>query len=146
VEMTTISREDLLKRVVRHQQWVNVDRADPHDRRQFALIGHPRLGQEKPVTPMIDGDHGFALTVVAATPGKGPRLHSHNENETFMVLSGRWNFVVGEGDDQQTVELGKYDTITMPSFVPRTFINLASDSGREDEQSMVLALNLTDQP
>jgi mannose-6-phosphate isomerase-like protein (cupin superfamily) len=141
---TTISRENLLERLARHDEWVNVDRADPKDRRQFALIGHPRLGQEKPVRPVIAGDHGFCLTVVAASPGNGPRLHSHDENETFMVLSGRWKFVVGDGDDQQTLELGKYDTITIPAYVPRTFINL--EPGEDGGQGLVLALNMCDRP
>ena|SRR5579885_2261763 len=141
---TTLSREDLLARVALHDQWTNIDRADPGDRRQYVLIGHPRLGQEKPLDPMIAGDNGFCMTVVTASPGHGPRLHSHAENETFMVLSGRWKFVVGEGDDQKTVELGKYDTISMPSFVPRTFINL--EPGEDGQQGEVLAINLTDRP
>jgi quercetin dioxygenase-like cupin family protein len=146
MEVKSASREEMLKRTVYQKDWVNVDRADPSQRKQFAIIGHPRLGQETPVKPMIDMVEDFSMVVVAATPGNGPRLHNHAENETFMVLSGRWNFIVGAGDSQQVIELGKYDTISMPNFVPRTFVNTASDSGRPDEESCVLAFNMGDQP
>ncbi|HLQ34317.1 MAG TPA: cupin domain-containing protein [Chloroflexota bacterium] len=134
-----------MKRTAFHHDWVNVGYTDPRELQQFTMIGHPRLGQEQPVTPIIDGDEGFSLTVVSASPGHGPRMHNHAENETFVVLSGRWRFIVGEGDDQQEIVLGKYDTISMPNFVPRSFVNLENDSGG-DEQSLVLALNMSDRP
>lgn len=56
----------------------------------------------------------------------GPPMHIHFEqDETFMVIAGKYRFVVGE----QVHELSPGDTIFLPRGIPHTWIQL-TDFGR----------------
>ncbi|MES2923518.1 MAG: cupin domain-containing protein [Verrucomicrobiota bacterium] len=83
--------------------------------------------------PMIIRIHGRDTGgVVSAVeshdvPGGGPPPHvHHNEDETFQILEGEYEWTVGE----QTFVAAKGTTIFAPRGVPHTYRYLGSKPGR----------------
>jgi mannose-6-phosphate isomerase-like protein (cupin superfamily) len=84
------------------------------------------------------------MSFVKASPGNGVPAHVHNTNETFMVLEGRWR-IFWEGDEgTESVDLGRYDLISIPPHVMRRFENLEAGSG--DAQGVLLGVIAGDNP
>ncbi len=76
---------------------------------------------------------GFHLSIVKAGPGKGTGLHNHKTVEVFMVLTGKWSVIWGD-EGENELQIGQYDTISIPPGVLRGFRN---DS---DHEALLLAL------
>ena len=85
----------------------------------------PLTTDETPIT----GAGGMTITLARCPPGQGPGLHSHRTTfETFTVLKGR--FEVSWGDrGSDTVEIGLFDTISVPPGVCRGFHNVSDEEG-----------------
>ena len=82
--------------------------------------------------PAISIAEGFNLGYCRAKPGKGPLMHNHDTNETFIALTGRWRCEWNEGDALEHVDLGPYDVISFPVGVARRFLNVTYDEpGKE---------------
>ena len=86
------------------------DEAKPH-------IGH--------LTP------GFGIAYVAARPGQGVMKHTHDTNETFVVMAGTWTlrWEGDQGDDE--VVLGPRDVISFPPGIQRQFICKTAAEGEQ---------------
>jgi mannose-6-phosphate isomerase-like protein (cupin superfamily) len=78
----------------------------------FGEMATPRIGHMRP---------GFGLAFVAAAPGKGVLMHTHDTNETFIVVEGTWKleWEGDRGDDH--VILGPKDVVSFPVGVHRRF-------------------------
>ena len=64
---------------------------------------------------------GFGLSFIAAKPGKGVLMHTHDTVETFMVMKGTWK-MEWEGDKgNEHVVLEPLDFIAIPVGVHRRF-------------------------
>ena len=62
-------------------------------------------------------------------PGNGPSLHSHRQTyETFTVLKGRFE-ITWNDDGENRLELGLFDTISVPPEVCRAFRNISDEEG-----------------
>ena len=77
----------------------------------------------------IKGAAGITITLAQCPPGTGPSLHAHQQTfETFTVMKGRfevyWNDTGGN-----RLELGLYDTISVPPGVCRGFTNISDEEG-----------------
>lgn len=77
----------------------------------------------------IIGAAGMTMTLARCPAGQGPGLHNHKDTfETFTVLEGRfevrWN---DEGQDR--LELDRFDTISIPPGVYRSFRNIGDSEG-----------------
>ena len=77
----------------------------------------------------IIGAAGMTMTLARCPAGQGPGLHNHKDTfETFTVLEGRfevrWN---DEGQDR--LELERFDTISIPPGVYRSFRNIGDTEG-----------------
>jgi hypothetical protein len=82
--------------------------------------------------PAIGIAEGFNLGYCKAKPGKGPLMHNHDTNETFIAMTGRWRCEWNEGAAKQHVDLGPYDVISFPVGVARRFMNVTYDEpGKE---------------
>ena len=100
-------------------------------RQLLSVIGlDPREGN----TPInsgapIVGAGGITMTHAKCPPGQGPGLHNHiNTYETFTVLEGQ--FAVSWNDDgSDTIILEKFDTISVPPGVCRSFKNSGKTDG-----------------
>lgn len=55
-------------------------------------------------------------------PGRGPGLHTHPYEETFIVEAGTVEFRVGE----DTVEVGAGHVVVVPAGTPHGFVNAGS--------------------
>ena len=158
-EIRTWSREDMMKRVARFRHLKGSDGGLPDSplpeckRKLYAVIGFQDPGaNEKSVTspvgrdaaamPAISIAEGFNLGYCKARPGKGPLMHNHDTNETFIAMSGRWRCEWNEGDAMQYVDLDPYDVISFPPGVARRFMNVTYDQpGKEHLLMFVIGGN-----
>jgi hypothetical protein len=138
-------REDMLKRVARFRHLKGSDGGLPDSplpecrRKLFNVIGfQPPENGNSPVganassMPAIPITEGFNLGYCKAKPGKGPLMHNHDTNETFIPMTGRWRCEWNEGDALQYVDLDPYDVISFPVGVARRFLNVTYDEpGKE---------------
>ena len=143
------SREEMLKRVARFRKLKGSDGGLPDSllpecrRTLYAVIGfQPPLSDDPATTspvganasamPAISIAEGFNLGYCRAKPGKGPLMHNHDTNETFIALTGRWRCEWNEGEAMEHVDLDPYDVISFPVGVARRFMNVTFDEpGKE---------------
>lgn len=77
----------------------------------------------------IRGAGGMTITLAVCPPGQGPGLHAHQATfETFTVLQGRFE-VRWNDDGEDRIVLERYDTISVPPGVCRSFRNIGTDEG-----------------
>ena len=140
------SKAEMMKRVARFRDLKGSDGGLPDSplpecrRTLYAVIGFqpPEAGKNSPVgadastMPAIAIAEGFNLGYCKARPGKGPLMHNHDTNETFIAMTGRWRCEWNEGDAMQHVDLGPYDVISFPVGVARRFMNVTyGEPGKE---------------
>jgi len=148
-EIRTVGREEMLKRVARFRRLKGSDGGLPDSplpecrRKLYAVIGFQKpassnsattspVGDDASSMPAIAIAEGFNLGYCKAKPGKGPLMHNHDTNETFIAMTGRWRCEWNEGEAMQHVDLGPYDVISFPVGVARRFMNVTYDEpGRE---------------
>ncbi|HSA69261.1 MAG TPA: hypothetical protein VLF65_06615 [Burkholderiales bacterium] len=88
--------------------------------------------------PAIAIAEGFNLGYCKAKPGKGPLMHNHDTNETFIALTGRWRCEWNEGDAKEHVDLAPYDVISFPVGVARRFMNVTYDEPNKEHLLMFI--------
>ena len=143
------SRDEMMKRVARFRTLKGSDGGLPDSklpecrRKLYAVIGfQPPMSGSSSVTSPVGADastmpaisiaEGFNLGYCKAKPGKGPLMHNHDTNETFIPMTGRWRCEWNEGDALQYVDLDPYDVISFPTGVARRFMNVTyGEPGRE---------------
>ena len=145
----TWSGEDMMKRVARFKKLKGSDGGLPDSplpecrRKLYAVIGFQPpmsddpattspVGQDASSMPAISIAEGFNLGYCKAKPGKGPLMHNHDTNETFIPMTGRWRCEWNEGKAKQYIDLDPYDVISFPVGVARRFMNVTYDEpGKE---------------
>ena len=148
-EIRTWPRAEMMKRVARFGRLKGSDGGLPDSplpecrRTLYAVIGfQPPKSDEASVTSPVGDDassmpaipiaEGFDLGYCKAKPGKGPLMHNHDTNETFIAMTGRWRCEWNEGRAKQHVDLNPYDVISLPVGVARRFMNVTYDEpGKE---------------
>ena len=112
-----VSKEDMLKRVMRFKQDINKENAIPLMFIDSLLPGHHRLN--------------YAVVGDTAMPdGNGPAYHTHDYIECFFPLEGKWRFWFGNDPDTEPVDyvdLEKWDLISLPPGLWRRFENIGSE-------------------
>jgi len=143
------SRDEMMQRVARFKGLKGSDGGLPDSplpecrRKLYAVIGFQSPDStEKSVTSPVGDDasskpaiaiaEGFNLGYCKAKPGKGPLMHNHDTNETFIPMTGRWRCEWNEGEAMQSIDLAPYDVISFPVGVARRFMNVTYDEpGKE---------------
>ena len=143
------SRDEMMQRVARFKALRGSDGGLPDSklpecrRKLYAVIGFQPpasdnaattspVGADASAMPAISIAEGFNLGYCKAKPGKGPLMHNHDTNETFIPMTGRWRCEWNEGKDMQYVDLDPYDVISFPTGVARRFMNVTFDEpGKE---------------
>jgi mannose-6-phosphate isomerase-like protein (cupin superfamily) len=66
-------------------------------------------------------EHGATISVILddSEPGRGPRLHRHPYDETWVVIEGSLTFQAGE----ERLSAGPGDMVIVPRAVPHKFTN-----------------------
>ena len=93
--------------------------------RMKVLLGVPgptRIEQDELPGRFEGADHGAGVSFFLARPppGRGPSLHRHPYEETFVVHEGRLSFTV----DDQTIEAGAGQIVIAPPGSAHKFVNL----------------------
>ncbi len=153
------SREEMMKRVARFRKLKGSDGGLqdsklPECRRTlYAVIGfqppmtesaaaNSPVGADASAMPAIAISEGFNLGYCKAKPGKGPLMHNHDTNETFIAMTGKWRCEWNEGDAMESADLDPYDVISFPPGVARRFMNVTYDEpGREHLLMFVIGGN-----
>src|SRR5205814_3773421 len=154
------SRDEMMKRVARFNKLKGSDGGLPDSplpecrRKLYAVIGFQPpmdrasdaaispVGDDASSMPAISIAEGFNLGYCKAKPGKGPLMHNHDTNETFIPMTGRWRCEWNEGEAMQYVDLDPYDVISFPPGVARRFMNVTYDEpGKEHLLMFVIGGN-----
>ena len=96
------------------------------------------LGNDNSLMPAINISEGFNLGFCRCKPGKGPLMHNHDTNETFMPISGKWRCEWNEGDDLEYVDLDPCDVISFPTGCSRRFMNVTEGEPEKDHLLLVV--------
>ena len=137
-----ISRKDMMKRVARFRKLKGSDGGLPDSRMPgcerilYNVIGFQppkteRGGKQSPVgakasrMAAIKISEGFNLGYCRALPGKGPMLHNHDTNETFIAMTGTWRACwLNPRGRLEHVDLKPLDLISFPAGAVRRFMNV----------------------
>jgi mannose-6-phosphate isomerase-like protein (cupin superfamily) len=148
--ITYWSRADMLKRVARFDQLRGSDGGLPDSqypasiRMLYNVIGFQPpmdeggavsspVGAEAARMAAIQISEGFNLGFCRCKPGKGPLMHNHDTNETFMALTGVWRASWESSPGKvESVDLNPYDVVSFPPGVPRRFENVTSGDPNAD--------------
>ena len=77
----------------------------------------------------IPGPKDFAVVIAECEPHNGPGLHSHARTiETFTCIQGRFRIEWGDAGEH-AIELGLFDTVSVPPGVMRRFENISDGTG-----------------
>ena len=151
--MRNWSRDEMMKRVARFKSLKGSDGGLPDSklpecrRKLYAVIGfQPPVSENSSVTSPVGADasampaisiaEGFNLGYCKARPGKGPLMHNHDTNETFIPMTGKWRCEWNEGEAKQHVDLESYDVISFPPGVARRFMNVTYDEPNREHLLM----------
>jgi mannose-6-phosphate isomerase-like protein (cupin superfamily) len=151
----TWTRGEMMKRVARFRKLKGSDGGLPDSklpecrRKLYAVIGFQPPMSDNPATtspvgadasamPAISIAEGFNLGSCKAKPGKGPLMHNHDTNETFIAMTGRWRAEWNEGDATEYVDLDPYDVISFPVGVARRFMNVTYDEPQKEHLLMFI--------
>ena len=136
------SRDEMMKRVARFDQLVGFDGGLPDSqypsakRILYNVIGfQPPKGEGEAIQSPVGADasrlaaikisEGFNLGYCRALPGKGPMLHNHDTNETFICITGTWRASwENEKSELDHVDLNPLDVISFPPGANRRFMNV----------------------
>lgn len=123
-----ISHDDMMSRVFRFDKLPSNDRAfidaviPGHNRVLMGALG--RGTSEEDLKHQVEQAENYHIDYIKADPGNGAALHSHDTEETFICLTGKWRVTWGtHGED--SVELDYLDGICCPPGVMRSFENIS---------------------
>jgi quercetin dioxygenase-like cupin family protein len=156
------TRKEMLKRVARFNRLKGFDGglpdSDMPDARRilYNVIGfqppqEERGGRQSPVgqqsarNAAIKIREGFNLGYCRALPGKGPMMHNHDTNETFICMTGKWrcSWETRKGKVEH-VDLNPLDVISFPPGAIRRFENVTK--GPKDKYAVLMFVIGGDQP
>ena len=144
-----VSRRDMMRRVARFSRLKGFDGGLPDskmpgcERTLYNVIGFQpppveREGKQSPVGEQaarmaaIKISEGFNLGYCKALPGRGPMLHNHDTNETFIAITGTWRASwENEQGKIEHVDLKPLDVISFPAGASRRFMNVTRGSKKK---------------
>ncbi len=149
-----IARKDMMKRVARFSKLKGFDGGLPDsnmpgcERTLFNVIGfQPPKGEKDGMQSPVGADaarmaaikisEGFNLGYCKTLPGKGPMLHNHDTNETFIAMTGLWRASwENEKGKLEHVDLKPLDVISFPPGANRRFMNVTK--GPKNKESVLM--------
>ena len=150
-----VTREEMRKRVALFSEVKGFDGGLPDSRHPSALRKlYNIIGFQPPeksdgtvvVSPVGDeaAEHahikireGFNLGFCETTPGKGPMMHNHDTNETFISMTGTWRASwEDEKGNVEHVDLEPLDVVSFPPGMIRRFQNVTK--GDPNEESILM--------
>ena len=109
-----------------------IDAAVPgHERVLFGALGAGTADEQ--IVKAVKTAENFHIDFIKAGPGQGAALHSHDSEEVFIVMTGRWKVTWGNHGENE-LELDRFDGVSVPSGVMRSFENLG------DQENVLMAI------
>lgn len=155
-----VDRAAMMRRVVRFKDLKGYDGGLPDSRYPgcerviYNVLGfQPPEGPNSVVSPVgaqaaamagIAVQEGFNVGYAECAIGKGPLMHNHDSNETFIPITGDWLFEWEVDGKVEAIELGPLDTIAMPAGVNRRFENITK--GNPGETHLLMGIIAGDNP
>ena len=96
---------------------------------QLATVVGYGLTEDRFQKPRLTDPHGLALAWWRAEPGQGTNFHRFDESEVLLVSSGTLRVTLNT-DEPVTVELGAYDTLSIPSGAWRKFESVGDETAQ----------------
>ncbi|HYH31391.1 MAG TPA: hypothetical protein VD903_13480 [Pseudonocardia sp.] len=96
---------------------------------QLSLVIGYGMSEDRRAAPRLHEPHGFDLGWLRAAPGEGVLTHRHGESQVLTCRTGRWAVRLNTGADEQVVELGRLDTLSVPAGAWRSFTLLDAPDG-----------------
>ena len=157
-----LSGAEMMKRVARFKDLKGSDGGLPDskmpgcERTLYNVIGFqpPENVGANATSPV--GDHaarmaaikireGFNLGYCKAKPGRGPEMHNHDTNETFIPMTGTWRASwESEKGEVDYVDLGPLDVVSFPPGMIRRFENVTK--GDANAESILMFVIGGDSP
>lgn len=140
-KLDTFTAEQFRTRVVTEADRVWVERPFlcsglPGGGAQLApVIGYGMVEDRRTVPPLHE-PHSFNLAWLRARPGEGVLRHRHERPQVLTAKSGTWRVTLNAGNQEQVVELGPSDTLSVPAGAWRSLVLVASEGGRSAEPGM----------
>lgn len=146
-------REQMMQRVARFSELTGYDGGLPDsqypgcERTLYNVIGFQPPEGEGIVSPVgaqaaalagIRVQEGFNVGYAECEIGKGPLMHNHDTNETFIPMTGRWRFEWEVDGRVEAIELGPLDAIAMPVGVNRRFVNVTQ--GKPGDKHILMGI------
>lgn len=138
-----VTRAEMEKRVARFKQLKGFNGGLPDSnhpdaiRKLYNVIGfQPPEGDVATVSPVgsqaaaashIKISEGFNLGYCEAAVGKGPMMHNHDTNETFIAITGRWRCSWEVDGTVEHFDIEPFDVISFPAGVQRRFENITTE-------------------
>ncbi|MCZ6666242.1 MAG: cupin domain-containing protein [Gammaproteobacteria bacterium] len=157
-----VSKEKMMQRVARFKDLKGFDGGLPDsymagaERILYNVIGFqpPETEDEGVMSPVgakaarmssIKISEGFNLGYCEALPGKGPMMHNHDTNETFIAMTGKWRASwENENGEVEHADLEPLDVISFPPGAIRRFENVTD--GPKNEYSVLMFVIAGDAP
>lgn len=153
IKSIQVTRQEMEKRVARFIDLDGFDDGLPDSahpdaiRRLYNVIGfQPPVGANEATTSPVGErasevaaikiSEGFNLGYCHAFPGKGPMMHNHDTNETFIPMTGIWRCSWEVDDKVESFDLGPWDVISFPAGVTRRFENVTFDQPEKEQLLM----------
>jgi mannose-6-phosphate isomerase-like protein (cupin superfamily) len=149
-ELTSYTPEELRQRVTQAG-----DRS--YSRRSFLCTGLPGgnaelalvigygMAEDRRAVPRVHEPHSFNVSWLRAQPGEGVLRHRHHETQVLTVKSGRWRVTLNDGAAPRSVELGRFDMLSVPTGSWRQFELIeAGDDAATEGTGELLVVNSGD--
>ncbi len=126
-----ISKAEMDARVWRFGQMPHTDRAfidaviPGHNRVLMGALG--RGTADENLKPQVEKAENYHIDYITVEPGNGAALHSHDSEETFICLTGRWRIAWGDNGENH-IDLDYLDGVVCPPGVMREFKNISDKS------------------
>ena len=103
------------------------------------------VGEKAARMSAIKISEGFNLGYCEALPGKGPMMHNHDTNETFICMTGKWQASWENEDGSiESTDLKPLDVISFPPGMIRRFENITD--GSKEQYSVLMFVISGDGP
>lgn len=96
---------------------------------ELALVVGYGMTENRFQHPRLTDPHGLAMSWLRAAPGSGMNLHRMAQSEVLIVKTGRLQVTLNR-EQPVSVELGPYDTLSIPKGAWRQFRAVGDDTAQ----------------
>ncbi|TQS45301.1 hypothetical protein [Cryptosporangium phraense] len=96
---------------------------------ELALVIGYGLTENRDQAPRLADPHGFSIAWLRAATGRGVARHRIDEPQVLIAKSGTWRVTLND-EEPVSVELGPYDTLSVPAGAWRRFESVGPETGQ----------------